>query len=228
MKNPFSILLSLLFLVAFNGLFFWLVDTANAPASVWISYACIHLAYLTILALPYIGPSGGTDGWFLNATLYTIVVPYFIFQLVVGVAFIIWKPESYTIPLLVQVLMWVGFLAYFLAHAASNKAITDSQRERQQALQPARDMVRDMKMLLAMVHDPEMKRTLNKHYDALYYSGTRQTATSANIDEDLSDAIASLRAHVRSGDESSEQTKKLVTIIGNLIAERKEAVKFGN
>ncbi len=225
MKNPFSIALSLLFLVVFNALFFWLVDTSNAPTSVWISYGFITLAYLTILALPYLGPKGGPDGWFLNATMYSIVVPYFLLELVIGIVFIVMRPESYTAALLVQALMWVLFLVWFLAQAASNKVIADNHKERMAANQAQRDMVGQMKMLMSIVKDPTLKATLLRHHDVLRYSATRQTPATEPIDIELEAAISSLRGLVRSGEESTEEAKRLTTLIGNLVLERKEAAK---
>lgn len=226
MKNPYMILLGLLFPLVFNGLFFGLYNVSEANASVWLSYGMIHLAYLIIVCLPLLTPKSPTDSFIFGQILYAIATPYFIIELIVGLIFILWNPETITIPLVVQLLLFAGFLAYFLTQASADQKIAISQQERQQAVQPARDMIGKMKMLLTIAKNPELVRTLSKQFDSLYYSSTRQTSNTAPIDQELSDAIDELRAKLRAGDETSEQTKQLVTTIGNLILERKEAAKF--
>ena len=78
----FWYLLDSIFLIVFN-LYFFLLKGIEQPASVWISYASIHLAYLMLLITPSFVRKGSVSADY-GRPLFVITTSYFL-ALIVGV-----------------------------------------------------------------------------------------------------------------------------------------------
>ena len=124
------IMLSLVFLITFNGTFFVLFGTEN-PNSVWISYTFIHIAYFTMLFIP-IYKTKGEASYYLTSSLYVQAIGYFLLELIVGVVFIAWRLEEITWPLIIQAVLWLVYMVLILGNAWANQATAKSLQKRQQ------------------------------------------------------------------------------------------------
>ena len=214
----------LVFLIVFNVLFFLLCGTDN-KTSVWISYGFIHVAYLTILVIPLIR-SKGQDSFYLNATLFSQSITYFLLELVIGVACIVWAPESIIWPLLVQSVLWLVYAVILIGNTWANEVTMQSLEKRSQEITPFREMTSELKKVSMMIKDKQISKEIMNVYDALYYSGTRQTAETIGLDADISNLIGALKMRVRQGDETSPEVKQYIAELKALIAERKATLKY--
>lgn len=225
MKKVFlKIAFALVFLIVFNVLFFLLCGTDN-KTSVWISYGFIHVAYLTILVIPLIR-SKGKDSFYLNATLFNQAITYFLLELVIGVACIVWSPDSILWPLLVQSILWLVYAVILIGNTWANEVTTQSLEKRSQEIAPFREMTSELKKVSMMMKDQQVSKETMDVYDALYYSGSRQTAETIGLDIDISNLIGALKMRVRQGDETSPEVKQYLAELKGLIAERKATLKY--
>ena len=86
-KSILYILLDLVFLAVFNTVFF-VVGGTDHPASVWISYAFIHLAYIMVVATPILTRKSSSASVF-GFSLYSISAAYFLTEFVLGLVFVL-------------------------------------------------------------------------------------------------------------------------------------------
>ena len=217
---------ALVFLIVFNVLFFLLCGTEN-KTSVWISYGFIHAAYITILVIPLIG-SKGQDSFYMNATLFNQAIAYFLLELVIGVTCIVWSPDNSLWPILIQSILWLVYAIILIGNAWANEVTTQSLEKRSQEITPFREMTSELKKVSLMIKTPQVSKDVTEIYDALYYSGSRQTAETIELDANISDLIGALKMRVRQGEENSPEVKQHLTELRHLIAERKITLKYSH
>lgn len=218
------IMLTLVFLITFNGLFFLLSGTEN-PDSVWISYAFVHIAYFTILFLP-IFKTKGEASYYLASSLYVQAIGYFLLELIVGIVFIVWRLEELTWPLIIQAILWLVYMVLILGNAWANEATAKSLKKRQQDISQYQSNRMNIKRLLAWAEDTEIKRTLVVCYDKLDISSSRQTTESESLDIEIAQTIELLKLNLRSGD--NEHGLSSARNLHKLIEERKTLLKYSH
>jgi len=180
-------MLTLVFLITFNGLFFLLSGTEN-PDSVWISYAFVHLAYFTMLFIP-VYKTKGEASYYLTSSLYVQAINYFLLELIIGVVFIVWRLEGITWPLITQAVLWLVYMVLILGNAWANQTTAKSLQKRQQDINQYQSNRMNIKRLLAWAEDAEVKRILVTCYDKLDISSSRQTIESESLDTEIAQTI---------------------------------------
>ncbi len=215
-------MLTLVFLITFNGLFFLLSGTEN-PDSVWISYAFVHLAYFTMLFIP-VYKTKGEASYYLTSSLYVQAINYFLLELIIGVVFIVWRLEGITWPLITQAVLWLVYMVLILGNAWANQTTAKSLQKRQQDINQYQSNRMNIKRLLAWAEDAEVKRILVTCYDKLDISSSRQTIESESLDTEIAQTIELLKLNLRSGD--NRQSLDSVMNLHKLIEERKMLLKY--
>lgn len=218
------IMLTLVFLITFNGLFFLLSGTEN-PDSVWISYAFVHVAYFTILFLP-IFKTKGEASYYLASSLYVQAIGYFLLELIIGIVFIVWRLEEITWPLIIQGVLWLVYMVLILGNAWANEATAKSLKKRQQDISQYQSNRMNIKRLLAWAEDTEIKKILIACYDKLDVSSSRQTSESESLDIEIAQTIELLKLNLRSGD--NDQSLSSARNLNKLIEERKTLLKYSH
>ena len=218
------IMLTLVFLITFNGLFFLLSGTEN-PDSVWISYAFVHVAYFTILFLP-IFKTKGEASYYLASSLYVQAIGYFLLELIIGIVFIVWRLEEITWPLIIQGVLWLVYMVLILGNAWANEATAKSLKKRQQDISQYQSNRMNIKRLLAWAEDTEIKKILIACYDKLDVSSSRQTSESESLDIEIAQTIELLKLNLRSGD--NDQSLSSARNLHKLIEERKTLLKYSH
>ena len=125
-------------IILFNVLFF-LLGGSQPVASIWISYAFIHIAFVLMVAAPFIS-SKGKSGHLYRETTILISSVYFLIQFAVGVLLILFKPDPWTLPLAIQlVLLAVSFMALMFNQFANirSASIEDRNKETQKVFKSA-------------------------------------------------------------------------------------------
>lgn len=217
-------MLTLVFLITFNGLFFLLSGTEN-PDSVWISYAFVHLAYFTMLFIP-VYKTKGEASYYLTSSLYVQAINYFLLELIIGVVFIVWRLEGITWPLITQAVLWLVYMVLILGNAWANQTTAKSLQKRQQDINQYQSNRMNIKRLLAWAEDAEVKRILVTCYDKLDISSSRQTIESESLDTEIAQTIELLKLNLRSGD--NRQSLDSVMNLHKLIEERKTLLKYSH
>ena len=218
------IMLTLVFLLTFNGLFFFLLGTENLD-SVWISYAFIHIAYFTILFLP-VFKTKGEASFYLSSALYALAIGYFVLELIAGTVFIVWIPEERIWAFIIQAVLWLIYVALILGNAWANEATAKSLKKRQQDISQYQANCMNLKRLVAWAEDAEVKRALMVCHDKLNVSSSRQTAESESLDAEIAQTIELLKLNLRSGDNGQSLNSAMNLL--KLIEERKNLLKYSH
>lgn len=108
----------------FNVLFFLL--GGNQPvASVWISYAFIHIGFLQALLIPFLVPKSRSSHVFAE-TVTTISVAFLIATLVLGILFIFLRLENWKLTLIAHLIV---LFAFFIVLVVTHFTNTHTARQ---------------------------------------------------------------------------------------------------
>lgn len=118
------IIIHLIFLATFNTIFFLLKGTDN-PASVWISYGAIHLAYLLVWFIRFFRLKEA-NMFGIGATM--VMYGYFLLQVIVGIFFIILSLEGWKLAFIVQLLILATAMILFLLGTIAGKHASDGKQ----------------------------------------------------------------------------------------------------
>ena len=164
-KNIFKVLVGLVFLVAFNALFF-ILGGMERTTTEWISYGFIHFAYLCILITPLFCKNGKRRA-VLNASLYLRAFFYFIIALVAGIVFIVWKPEEIIWPSIIQGIIAATFLIMQLMSLVANEATDESLTCQSRERVYIQELAFNMREAMQSAQIPEVRKKLRGVYELL-------------------------------------------------------------
>lgn len=110
-----KLILALIFPLVFNFLFFFLSDVKAITTTQWLSYAFLHVAYLTLF-LPALLNKNVNSEKTLSWTLAGTATTYFIIELVVAFVFLfLLKTDTYYVSaLILQVILFAMAIAIIL------------------------------------------------------------------------------------------------------------------
>lgn len=190
-------ILDLIFLVVFNAFFFILGESGHG-ASVWISYGFIHLAYLMLLLTPFLVRKGKNAAVF-GFSLYSLSSIYFIFELIVGIAFILFSQDDFKVALLVQLCIAGLYGIALISNMIANEHTADAEEKRQHKIDYVKQASVDLKSILESVEDKEAKKKVERVYDALYSSPVKSHPSLAQTESQILMSINELRDTISSG-----------------------------
>lgn len=164
-KTFFTVLIGLVFLVAFNVLFFFLGGIERTITE-WISYGFIHFAYLCILLSPLFCKKkrGHTV---LNASLYLRAFIYFIIALIAGIVFIAWNPEEILWPSIVQGIIVTIFLIMQLMSVVANEVTKESLNRQNKEKVYIKELASSIRGTMQQVQDQNIRKKLRDIYEVL-------------------------------------------------------------
>ena len=223
-KNFLWVILDLIFLVIFNVVFFVISGTEH-PASVWISYGFIHLAYIMLLITPKLIRKSSSSSVF-GFSLYTISSTYFLVEFIIGVIFIFAKPESYKVSLVVQIIAFGIYAAMLISHMIANEYTADNIERHELELQYVKNCSAQIKGIMNQVEDKNIKKKVEKAYDTLHSSPVRSNNTARDYELTVMDLIEVLEQNIERNDLIAASTT-LDKILKNA-DERNRRVRLGN
>lgn len=223
-KNFLWVILDLIFLVIFNVVFFVISGTEH-PASVWISYGFIHLAYIMLLITPKLIRKSSSSSVF-GFSLYSISSTYFLVEFIIGVIFIFAKPESYKVSLVVQIITFGIYAAMIISHIIANEYTADNIEHHELELQYVKNCSAQLKGIMNQVEDKNIKKKVEKAYDTLHSSPVRSNNTARDYELTVMDLIEVLEQNIERNDLIAASTT-LDKILKNA-DERNRRVRLGN
>lgn len=124
------LIVGLVLLCMFNFLFFWL-DFNRDYISIWVSYAFIHLAYIQLIAVPFLVPKSKSTHIFLEG-IAAISAAYFLTEIVLGSVFILLALESWKLVFLIQLIILLvnAFILYI--NIIVNKRTANTEQYKKQ------------------------------------------------------------------------------------------------
>lgn len=223
-KNFLWIALDLVFLIVFNTVFF-VAGGASHPASVWISYAFIHFAYLMVLVTPFLIRKSSSAAIF-GFSLYSISSTYFLVELVVGIVFIFLKQDSYKLALIVQVIIAGIYAVMLISHLIANESTADSVERHEQEVVYIKDAASRVKLLVGKIPDKKSNREIEKLYDLLHSSPSKSNSTVHSLEVTIMDLIEELESAISY--ENKDEAVKLATEITKTVEERNRRLRQQN
>jgi hypothetical protein len=222
--NVLQILLNLIFLVIFNAVFFVAGGTEHMY-SVWISYGFIHFAYLMLLLTPILIRKGKSSSVF-GFSVYSISSFYFLFELITGVVFILISPDSYKTAMLVQLCIAGLYGVILISHLIANEHTADKEENRHYQIAYVKDASVKVKAILESIKDKEIKKKIERVYDAIYSSPVKSNTNLTNIENSILQSINDLEDTIST--ENKEQIIKLSESLLEKINERNRQLKTHN
>ena len=209
--NILWIILSLIFLIIFNALFFVLGGSEH-KASVWMSYGFIHFAYLLLLITPRlirVGKSGAVLGF----SLYSISTAYFLAQFFIGIVFIVITLDSINIPFLVQLCLAGLYGIFLIAHLIANERTAEAEAERQHQASHIKGSAIRIKDVEDKVRDKVAKKRVEKLYDALKSSPVKSHPELAQMEYHIIQSIGELERAAYDGNKDT-----VISLVESLIS----------
>jgi len=196
--NTLWLILKWIFPVLFNILFFASGGTEH-KASVWISYAFIHFAYVMLVFTPHLIRDG--KSWEVFAySIYAISAVYFLVEFFTGLTFILTAPESYTAALSVQLGLAAVYGVMLVSYMLANEKTAQAEEERSYEIACIKNTSAQVKGLLEQVQDKEARRAVERAYDTLYTSPVKSHPDLAHLEERIMQCVNALEGVVSAGD----------------------------
>lgn len=220
-NNILKIIIGLIFLALFNGLFFYLGGTEHTEVN-WICYAFIHASYLCILLTPLFCKSGkGLD--VLSYSLYLRALFYFFTELIVGIACIAIAPESLTWPLIIQgVLLAIFLILQIMSVLANDATIQTVQRQKEESIY-IQTMAQRIRSCKRNISDANVKRQVDRCYDAVNNSSIQSYPEAQDAELSLRNAVEVLCSAIENGD--YEQIERKTKAVINAVQDRNAIIK---
>ena len=217
----FKIIISLLFLAIFNVIFFVVGGTERTSVE-WFSYGFITTSYLLLLATPlfYSSKKGLA---ILEYTLYLNATVYFFVELVVGVLFIIFQPDSTVWPIIVQSVLLVTFLIVQLSSAVANNATQASiekQRSESIAIKSLADKIRPR---MREIQDGVIRKKVEQCYEDINNASIESFPEAEESELELRNAVEMLCLAIE--DEDVNQIEKKARRVSNVLADRNAIIR---
>lgn len=124
------LIIGFVLLCVFNFLFFRL-DLDRDYISIWVSYAFIHLAYIQLIAVPFLVPKSKSTHIFLEG-IAAISAAYFLTEIVLGSVFILLALEAWKLVFLIQLIILLvnAFILYI--NIVVNKRTANTEQYKKQ------------------------------------------------------------------------------------------------
>lgn len=220
-KSLLYVLLDSVFLAVFNTVFF-VVGGTEHPASVWIAYSFIHLAYLMVLATPILTRKSSSAAVF-GFSIYTVSTTYFIIEFIVGLVFIFLKSESYKMSLIVQIIIAGIYAVLLLSTLIANENTADSIERREAEVAYIKNVSSRVALLKDRMSDKKANREIERAYDALHASPSRTNESVQRLETEISDRVYDLEQAVRA--DSAEHVISISKAIVQLTEERNRILR---
>ena len=202
-----------IFLIIFNVLFF-VIGGVEHNMSVWISYGFIHFAYFMLLITQKLGSRGKSAAIFLR-TLQGISETYFLLTFIVGVVFILIAPEGFRAALVVQLVIAGLYAIRLVINMIANERTAEVEEKQQYEISYVKDASARLKGLVDTIGDKEVKRKVERLFDAVYSSPVKSHADLVQMESCILDSIAELEDAVRAGNKE-EITARANSLLGEV------------
>jgi hypothetical protein len=222
--KKFWYMLDLIFLIVFN-LYFFLLKGVENPASVWISFASIHFAYLILLITPFIVRKGSVSADY-GRPLFVITTSYFFLALIVGVVFIVISPEVITVALLVQVTIAAIFAILLLTNLIAIEHTAVNIERHEVELKYVKESSSRLEALLKQISDNSLRKKVEKAYDLIHSSQVKSTYDVKSIEQDVISEIDNLEKALQKN--NFDNIQMIVDKICSLANDRNRQLKLSN
>ncbi len=213
-----------IFPTLFNVMFF-LIGGASHTVAVWISYACIHLSYLLMIATPSLFRNARCEA-FSPYAAKAISSCYFTIDLVVGVIIILISPEYATATIIVQLVFFFLFLLIFSLNMLYGERTEGNERKRAIEVAFIKTSASQVKAMMNVASDATVKKQLGEIYDLMHASPSRSCSAAWQLESEVVALVDELRVLVEKND--VQQSLAKIIKIRHTMEERNRIVALSN
>ena len=223
-KNVIKGILDAIFPLLFNLMFFTL-GGADHPASVWISYAWIHVAYLIVIATPLFTRKT-QSAMILRFATGQISWLYFCIELIIGLIFIFIGADGIKASVIIQSIPFCLFLFLFLLNMLHNEHTADNEQRRAVEISFIKTASSKAKFLMNSTSDVALKNKLEKVYDLIHSSPSRSYPSVKELENNVMMMLGELGMVLE--ENNVDEANKLVRKIQYTMEERNRTVALSN
>ena len=212
MKNKIlSIVKNVAPVIIFNIIFFvaWGI---NNPASVWISYGLIHLAYATLVISSSFNRTSGRNPFFAF-TNNSISLTYCIVQFVAGLVFIILRLETVNISLYVQLPLLVIYVVLIITNIFFNDKTESNTNERQKDIDFIKNCTLQLDIVLTKQLDQSVRNKLEKAKELISTSPCKSYIEVGDIEREILGIILRINEEKDDAESSENLISRLIESI---------------
>lgn len=182
-KSVLWTLLDLVFLIAFNLIFF-IVSGLTHTISVWISYTFIHISYVMLLLTPLFTHNNKTK-FILGMSISAISYIYFMIDLTCGIMFIIFLSDKLIIPLIVNIVLLALYLLLLISVVLTNERTNTNLQIHEAEMKYIDKASSGLENLSIMIDDKNLLKKVNKAYDIISASPVHSDESVKSIENEV-------------------------------------------
>jgi hypothetical protein len=220
-KNLLWALLNLVFIVIFNVVFF-AVGGISHPASVWIAYVFVHLAYIAVLVTP-VFVRHNNNASVLGLSLYAVSAVYFVAEFVICLVFIFAKSETAIVSFVVQLILFGVYVVLLLTNVLVDKRTIYNTELHENETTKIKNLAVRVKLLIGKADDPKVNSEIERVYDLLHASPSRTVPEVYQTEAEIISLVQVLEMGVCNND--IEQVLLVCRKLGTSIERRNQLIK---
>lgn len=203
-------------LCVFNFLFFWL-DFHRNYISIWVSYVFIHLAYIQLIAVPFLVPKSKSTHIFLEG-IAAVSAAYFLTETVLGSVFILLALESWKLVFLIQfiILLVNAFILYI--NIIVNKRTANTEQYKNQVQKTIKTAMNYLQQAKQITEGDDRALIVNV-YDNLKASPLLVDENIRGIEENILSGCKNILDMAQ--DNRHDEMRKQIAVVDQMILLRK-------
>lgn len=200
-KRILWILLDLVFLIIFNTIFFLLGGVHN-KSSVWVAYGFIHFSYIMLLFTPSLCKRR-TEQIEMRLSVDSVSLLYFWVTFVIGVVFIIVKPDTVKICVVANVVITGVYAIVLLTSLLANEYTADNLDIHDEELDYIKSGSSELRALIDLVNDKKTAKQVEFLYDLIYSSPVKSHPSVKAYERNVLALIEQLRTDIANEDDTN-------------------------
>lgn len=188
-------LIYVILLGVFNLLVFTISKSRNDVF--WLSYGFMTLAFVVQIVSMFLSfKSADVETAFFGIPLASFSVFYLGAELVIGALFMIFQMASFTLALVIQLLVLAVFLIIAIISLLSRDTVQQISDNVKEHVSNLKSVLVDIEMLMDGCADPELKASLRKLSETVKYSDPISNEAVADVEQRIMRKISELRINI--------------------------------
>lgn len=188
-------LIYVILLGVFNLLVFTISKSRNDVF--WLSYGFMTLAFVVQIVSMFMSfKSADVETAFFGIPLASFSVFYLCAELVIGALFMIFQMASFTLALVIQVIVLAVFLIIAIISLLARDTVQQISDNVKEHVSNLKSVLVDIEMLMDGCTDPELKADLRKLSETVKYSDPISNEAVADVEQRIMRKISELRINI--------------------------------
>ena len=207
----------MILLGVFNLLVFTISTSRNDVF--WLSYGFMTLAFVVQIVSMFLSfKTADVETAFFGIPLASFSIYYLCAELVIGTLFMIFQMASFTLALVIQVLVLAAFLIVAIISVLSRNTVQQISDNVKEHVTTLKTVLVDVELLMEGCTDPELRANLRRLSETIKYSDPMSNEAVADVEQRIMRKISELRINIE--DNQIAEAKKSCADLERLYIER--------